>query len=90
MVLDSGSYDGCLCSGDWNYDARRTSGFARSMSAFSDEVGLVSVWEKFSIDFTYMHTDHKSTSILDNLYVNSPRQVLRLTSSGSQAGDQCL
>ena len=89
MVLDSGGYDGCLCSGDWSYDARRTSGFARSVSAFLEEVGLVSVWENFGIDFTYVHTDHKSTSILDNLYVNSPRQVLRLTSCGSQAGDQC-
>ena len=70
-VLDSGGYDGCLCAGDWNYDARRTSGFARSMAAFLEEVGLVSTWEKFDIDFTYMHTDHRSTSILDNFYVNS-------------------
>ena len=31
----------------------------------------MSAWEKFDIDFTYMHTDHKSTSILDNFYVNS-------------------
>ena len=38
--------------------------------AFLDRVGLVSAWEKFPIDFTYMHTDHKSTSILDNFYVN--------------------
>ena len=69
-VLDKGGYDGCLCGGDWNYDARRNSGFARSMAAFLDKVGLVSVWEKFPIDFTYMHTDHKSTSVLDNFYVN--------------------
>ena len=70
-VLDRGGYDGCLCAGDWNYDARRTSGFARSMAGFLDRVGLVSVWEKFPVDFTYMHTDHKSTSILDNFYVNA-------------------
>ena len=70
-LLDNGGYDGCLCAGDWNYDARRTSGFARSMFTFLEEVGLVSVWEKFGIDFTHMHTDHKSTSILDNFYVNS-------------------
>ena len=69
-VLDRGGYDGCLCVGDWNYNARRNSGFARSMSTFLDSVGLVSVWEKFPIDFTYMHNDHKSTSILDNFYVN--------------------
>ena len=69
-ILDKGGYDGCICAGDWNYDARRRSGFARSMLSFLEEVGLISVWEKFSIDFTYLHTDHKSTSILDNFYVN--------------------
>ena len=69
-MLDRGGYDGCLCAGDWNYDARRNSGFAQSKAAFLDRIGLVSVWEKFPIYFTYMHTDHKSTSILDNFYVN--------------------
>ena len=69
-VLNKGGYDGCLCAGDWNYDARRNSGFARSMLAFLDRVGLVSVWERFPIDFTHIHTDNKSTSILDNFYVN--------------------
>ena len=70
LILDQGGYDGCICAGDWNYDARRRSGFARSMATFLEEVGLISVWEKFDIDFTYMHTDHKSCSILDNFYVN--------------------
>jgi hypothetical protein len=42
MILDRGGYDGVLAAGDWNYDARRTSGFARSMAAFLDRVGLVS------------------------------------------------
>jgi hypothetical protein len=69
-ILDQGGYDGCIFAGDWNYDARRRSGYARSMSAFLEEVGLVSVWEKFSVDFTYLHTDHTATSVLDNFYVN--------------------
>ena len=69
-VLDRGGYDGCICGGDWNFDVRRKSGFVKSMSAFFDRVGLVSIWEKFEVDFTYMHTDHKSTSILDNFFVN--------------------
>ena len=70
-VLERRDYDGCLCGGDWNYDARRNSGFAKSMAAFLDQEGLVSVWEKFPVDFTYLHTDHKSNSILDNFYVNA-------------------
>ena len=33
-ILDQGGYDGCICGGDWNYDARRRSGYARSMDCF--------------------------------------------------------
>ena len=49
-ILDHGGYDGCLCGGDWNYDARRNTGFVKSMTTFLERVGLVSVWEKFDID----------------------------------------
>ena len=69
-ILDAGGYDDCLCAGDWNYDQRRKTGFAASMQGFLERVGLVSVWENFPIDFTHLHTDDKSTSILDNFYVN--------------------
>ena len=41
------------------------------MSAFLDRAGLVLAWEKFTVDFSYLHTDHKSSSILDNFYVNA-------------------
>ena len=69
-ILELGGYDDCLCSGDWNYDQRRTSGFAASMRQFLEDAGLVSVWEKFPVDFTHLHTDNKSTSILDNFFMN--------------------
>ena len=35
-----------------------------------DRIGLLSVWDKFPVDFTHMHTDGRSTSILDHFYVN--------------------
>ena len=54
-VMEGGGYDGCVVSGDFNYDARRNSGFARAMAAFLERVGLVSVWERFPIDFTFLH-----------------------------------
>ena len=69
-LLEAGGYDDCLCGGDWNYDERRNSGFARSMQQFLSRVGLRSVWEKHAIDFTHVHTDEKSTSVLDNFYVS--------------------
>ena len=42
-LLEAGGYDDCLCGGDWNYDERRNSGFARSMQQFLSRVGLRSV-----------------------------------------------
>ena len=69
-ILEAGGYDDCLLGGDFNYDQRRSSGFARSMREFLERLGLVSVWEKHPIDFTHVHTDDKSTSILDNFYMN--------------------
>ena len=40
------------------------------MKIFYEKVGLLSVWDKFPIDYTYIHTDLKSTSTLDHFLVN--------------------
>ena len=80
-ILEVGGYDDCLCAGDWNYDQRRKSGFAASMKNFLESVGLVSAWERFPIDFTHLHTDDKSTSVLDNFYMNE-RLLERVRSAG--------
>ena len=53
-----------------NFDRRRVSGFVTAVSDFMDRIGLHSVWDKYPVDFTHMHTDDKSTSILDHFYVN--------------------
>ena len=53
-----------------NCDVRRNTGFVRTVTNFMERMGLVSVWEKFPVDFTHVHTDLKSFSILDNFYVN--------------------
>ena len=69
-ILDSSSFDDCILGGDFNFDKRRVSGFVAAVGDFMDKVGLESVWDKFPVDFTHMHTDNKSTSILDNFFVN--------------------
>ena len=39
------------------------------MNQFLDKLGLLSVWEKFPIDYTHLHIDLASSSILDNFFV---------------------
>ena len=84
-ILDSSSFDDCVLGGDLNLDRRRDSGFVATVSEFMDKIGLLSVWDKFPVDFTHMHTDGKSTSILDHFYVNQ-----RLLESVTDAGQDNL
>ena len=70
-ILQICSYDDCVLGGDLNFDKRRDSGFVHMVSEFLDRVGLTSVWDKYPIDFTHIHTDSKSSSILDHFCVNS-------------------
>ena len=44
-------------------------------------VGLLAVWDKFPIDFTHLHTDAKSSSILDHFFVNK-RLIDLVTDAG--------
>ena len=69
-ILDNNEFDDCIIGGDLNYDSIRTSGFSRTVRNFMTRLGLSSVWEKFPVDFTHIHTDLKSTSILDNFLLN--------------------
>ena len=75
-ILDSNSFDDCILAGDLNLDQRRGSGYVAYLSEFLLRIGLKSVWEKFPIDFTHLHVDMKSSSILDHFYVS--QQLLEL------------
>ena len=37
---------------------------------FVNRIGLKSVWDKFPVDFTHVHTDFVSTSTIDHFLVN--------------------
>ena len=65
-ILDVNCFDDCVLGGDFNFDKSRDTGFVKIISSLLDRIGLVSVWDKFPIDFTHLHTDLKSSSILDN------------------------
>ena len=75
-ILENNSFDDCILAGDLNLDLSRGSGYAASLSDFLNRIGLTSVWEKFPIDFTHIHTDLKSFSTLDHFYVS--QQLLDL------------
>ena len=42
----------------------------KALGSILERLGLVSVWKKFPIDYTHIHTDLKSTSVLDNFFLS--------------------
>ena len=69
-ILDNNDFEDCIIGGDFNYDMKRNTGFAATVKDFATRIGVRSVWEKFPVDFTHLHTDMKSTSTLDHFFLN--------------------
>ena len=69
-IMDTCNFSDVLIQGDFNWDNKRDSGHSMVMRDFTDRIGLKSVWEKFPVGFTHIHTDMKSTSVLDNFLCN--------------------
>ena len=86
-ILDNNTFDDCILGGDFNFDKRRVTGFVRAVSNFLERIGLVSVWDKFPIDFTHIHTDMKSTAILDNFFVSKKLLDLVVDAGPLHLGD---
>ena len=69
-ILDNNEFDDCLIGGDLNFDSSRRSGFTNTVREFLTRLGLYSVWDKFPVDFMHLHTDFKSSSVIDHFLVN--------------------
>jgi hypothetical protein len=55
---------------DLNWDRSRNNQFTRTVAAALERMGLTSVWEGRSVDYTHIHTDGISTSTIDHFLVS--------------------
>ena len=69
IVKSSGLTD-VILNGDLNWDPSRSTGFSTSVKSFVANLGLVPFWTKFPVEYTHIHTDLQSTSILDHFLVS--------------------
>ena len=69
-IMDENTFSYVLIQGDFNWDSRRDGGHYLVMKEFTQCIGIISVWEKFPVSFTHIHTDLKSASIHDNFLCN--------------------
>ena len=71
-ILQTAQYDDIVWGSDLNWDPSRNSQFSRTLARFVQETGLVSLWDRYPVLYTHVHTDGKSRSVLDHFLV-SPR-----------------
>ena len=69
-VMDTTEFDDVVWAGDLNWDMTRNTGFSEKMKTFAEKLGVMSVWDKFPVNYTHIHTDLHSTSTLDHFMVN--------------------
>ena len=86
-ILSNEQFDDLVWGSDLNWDPSRNTQFARTLDAFVQELGLVSLWESYPVPYTHVHTDGCSTSVLDH-FILSPRLLPLVESCGiGEKGD---
>ena len=69
-IMDNIKFTDVIIQGDLNWDNSRQTAHSTYMQNFTERIGLKSVWDKYPVNFTHIHTDLKSTSTLDYFLVN--------------------
>lgn len=69
-MMDKEEFDHVLINGDINWHRVRQNDFTNIVEEFVEKIGLCSVWEKFPVSHTHIHTDHKSFSTLDHFLLD--------------------
>ena len=80
-VIRETSHTDVLLAADLNWDLVRRTQFANTVRDFVERSGLVTLWSEHPVDYTHIHTDHKSTSTLDHFLI-SPRLVPLVSDCG--------
>ena len=59
-----------LWSGDMNWDSSRKTNFSNIFHCFVKKFKLKSAWEKYPTEFSHIHTDGVSTSLIDHFLIS--------------------
>ena len=69
-IIDKSRCNDIIWNGDLNWDPNRKTGFSATMKNFVNRLSLVPLWDHFNVDYTHLHTDLISTSVLDHFIVS--------------------
>ena len=80
-ILDNHPNSEVIWAGDMNYNTKKSTVATKRYKEWLSDKGLSSTSEQLSIDYTYTHTDHTTTSLLDHIVV-SPNMINLITEGG--------
>ena len=69
-IIDKADCRNVILNGDLNWDLSRKTGLSSLINNFVETIGLVPLWKHFEVDYTHVHTDYLSTSVLDHFLVS--------------------
>ena len=55
-ILQTAVFDDIVWGSDLNWDPSRNRQFSRTLSLFVQETGIVSLWERYRVPYTHVHT----------------------------------
>ena len=68
-IIEENQCTNIIWNGDLNWNPSKNSGFSLTLKHFVEKFGFIPLWEHYNVDYTHMHTDFKSTSVLDHFLV---------------------
>ena len=68
-IIEENQCTNIIWNGDLNWNPSKNSGFSLTLKHFVEKFGFIPLWEHYDVDYTHMHTDFKSTSVLDHFLV---------------------
>ena len=75
FYIENSNCDKLLIGGDWNCDFRRDTAFVKSIKNFLNANKMLKAWDAYPVDYTYLHTDHVSTSVIDHFMFSENIQL---------------
>ncbi len=70
-VIDSVQPTDYIIAGDINCDFSQNTGFVDRLNSYTVDNNLCVLWDKYHVDYTYLHTDQFSTSTIDHFIMTN-------------------
>ena len=86
-IMEEQDFDHILLNGDINWHRERNNSFCKIIEEFVEKTGILSIWDKFPVSHTHVHTDNKSVSTLDHFLMDPELAEVVVAGEALHLGD---